>query len=77
MIDYTAVTPKTYCYILDVHGNVVALADELGNRVVNYEYDAWGNLTNTPSVIAAISLILRVDCIILRQGIILLLWVGF
>jgi RHS repeat-associated protein len=48
MIDYTVATPKTYCYILDVHGNVVALADETGNRVVNYDYDAWGNLTNTP-----------------------------
>ena len=51
MIDYTAATPKTYCYILDVHGNVVALANELGNRVVNYEYDAWGNLTNTPETV--------------------------
>lgn len=48
MIDYTAATPKTYAYILDIHGNVTALADENGNRVVNYEYDAWGNLTNTP-----------------------------
>jgi RHS repeat-associated protein len=30
------------------YGNVVALSDETGNRVINYEYDAWGNLTNTP-----------------------------
>ena len=48
MIDYTAATPKTYFYILDVHDNIAALGDETGNRVVNYEYDAWGNLTNTP-----------------------------
>ena len=51
MIDYTAATPKTYFYILDVHGNVVALADETGNKVVNYEYDAWGNLANTPEAV--------------------------
>ena len=51
MIDYTAATPKTYCYILDVHSNVVAIADETGNRVVNFEYDAWGNLTNTPEAV--------------------------
>ncbi|OGO78123.1 MAG: hypothetical protein A2Y23_01580 [Clostridiales bacterium GWB2_37_7] len=51
MIDYTAATPETYFYILDVHGNVVALADENGNKVVNFEYDAWGNLTNTPEAV--------------------------
>ena len=51
MIDYTAATPETYFYILDVHGNVVALADETGNKVVNYEYDAWGLLTNTPEAV--------------------------
>lgn len=51
MIDYTTTSPKTYWYILDVHGNVVALADDSGNRVVNYEYDAWDNLTNTTEAI--------------------------
>ncbi|OGO78692.1 MAG: hypothetical protein A2Y23_03580 [Clostridiales bacterium GWB2_37_7] len=51
MIDYTAATPVTYFYILDVHGNVVALADETGNKVVSYEYDAWGLLTNTPEAV--------------------------
>lgn len=48
MIDYTASPYKYYCYIHDVHGNVVALADENGNRVVNYDYDAWGQLINIP-----------------------------
>lgn len=44
MIDYTAATPKTYWYIHDAHDNVIGLADSSGYRVVNYEYDAWGNI---------------------------------
>ena len=41
----------TYFYILDVHGNVVALADETGDKVVNYEFDSWGLLTDTPEAV--------------------------
>lgn len=48
MIDYTASPPKAYIYMLDVHGNVVALVNDTGNRIWNYEYNAWGQLTNTP-----------------------------
>ena len=48
MIDYTAATPKAYIYVIDVHGNIVALVNDTGNRILNYEYNAWGQLTNTP-----------------------------
>lgn len=41
----------SYTYNLDAHGNVVALADKDGNRIVNYKYDAWGNLTNQPEAV--------------------------
>jgi RHS repeat-associated protein len=50
MIDYTGTTSKAYIYIMDVHGNIIGLADNTG-IVVNYEYDAWGNLLNTPETV--------------------------
>ncbi|ARA98531.1 MULTISPECIES: RHS domain-containing protein [Geobacillus] len=36
----------TYYYHLNGHGAVVALTDASGNVVVQYEYDAWGNIVN-------------------------------
>ena len=34
----------TYYYHLNGHGDVIALSDELGNIVAQYDYDAWGNI---------------------------------
>ncbi|MDD2480725.1 MAG: DNRLRE domain-containing protein, partial [Lutispora sp.] len=51
MIDYTAATPKTYWYIHDAHDNVIGLADSSGYRVINYEYDAWGNVLNATGTV--------------------------
>ena len=34
---------KTYVYRKDAQGNIVAMLDNLGNVVVKYTYDAWGN----------------------------------
>lgn len=47
---YTAATPKTYWYIHDAHDNVIGMADSNGYRVVNYEYDAWGNILNATGI---------------------------
>lgn len=35
---------KTLYYHYNAHGDVVALTDEAGKTVANYEYDAWGNV---------------------------------
>ncbi len=35
---------KTYFYLHDHNGSVIALTDEGGKIVVQYEYDAWGNI---------------------------------
>ncbi len=42
MIDYKASSIKAYTYIHDVHGSIIGLADNSGNIVVSYGYDAWG-----------------------------------
>jgi len=34
----------TYYYHLNGHGDVIALSDENGQVVAEYEYDAWGNI---------------------------------
>lgn len=36
---------KTYYYLYDHLGSVIALTDETGKVVVEYEYDTWGNIT--------------------------------
>ena len=33
-----------YYYVTNLQGDVLAIADETGNVVVRYSYDAWGNL---------------------------------
>ena len=33
----------TYMYRRDGQGNISAFIDSIGNIVVKYEYDAWGN----------------------------------
>jgi RHS repeat-associated protein len=35
---------KIFYYLLDLLGSVIALADESGEIVAEYEYDAWGNI---------------------------------
>lgn len=43
---------KYYYYIYNAHGDVTALADENGNIVNTYEYDAWGKLTAETEAVA-------------------------
>ncbi|MBQ6262606.1 MAG: carbohydrate binding domain-containing protein [Clostridia bacterium] len=38
------VVPATYYYILNLQGDVIKLVDAGGTAVVNYTYDAWGNI---------------------------------
>lgn len=35
---------KTYYYLVNYHGDVIALIDTAGNEVASYTYDAWGNI---------------------------------
>ena len=35
---------KRYGYVTNIQGDVIAILDEDGNPVVNYTYDAWGNI---------------------------------
>lgn len=38
---------STYLYAVNAQGDVVAILDTAGNAVVEYAYDAWGNLLST------------------------------
>ena len=40
-VDYDG---TTYYFVTNLQGDVVGLLDRLGNQVVTYNYDAWGNL---------------------------------
>jgi uncharacterized protein RhaS with RHS repeats len=42
MTVYTGATAKAYFYLTDHLGSVQAVADETGNIVESYRYDAWG-----------------------------------
>jgi RHS repeat-associated protein len=44
MTVYTSGTAKTYYYLTDQLGSVHALADEVGNIVESYRFDAWGKV---------------------------------
>ena len=35
---------KTYYYVTNLQGDVIAILDETGNEVAEYSYDAWGRL---------------------------------
>ena len=37
----------TYYFVRNIQGDVIALVDESGNRLVEYTYDAWGNILDT------------------------------
>ena len=43
------VQQKPFYYVKDLLGNICEIIDNLGNGVVKYTYDAWGNVVNTES----------------------------
>ena len=49
-VDYNGVS---YRYIYNMHGDVVALIDRNGNKVVEYWYDAWGKPTVTSGIMSS------------------------
>ena len=40
-------TPATYTYAFNTHGDVIGLVDKDNAKVVEYKYDAWGNITSS------------------------------
>lgn len=44
---------KDYFYIRNAQSDVIGLADEAGNVVVNYQYDSWGKVTGITGSLAA------------------------
>ncbi len=45
---------KTYYYLKNGKGDIVGLSDQSGNKVVDYNYDAWGKVTKSTVVSAAV-----------------------
>ena len=41
-----------YFYLTNLQGDVIAITDETGTIVVQYTYDAWGNLLSTTGTLA-------------------------
>ena len=41
----TTATTNTYYFLRNLQGDVIAIYDTTGNKVVEYSYDAWGNCT--------------------------------
>lgn len=39
---------NAYYYLKDLQGDVISVIDEAGNELVQYEYDAYGNVINDP-----------------------------
>ena len=48
-LDYNG---ETYAYLYNAQGDVVALSDTNGNVVVEYTYDAWGNVLTAEGILA-------------------------
>ena len=42
----------TYLYLTNIQGDVIAILDTDGNIVVQYTYDAWGNILTTTGTLA-------------------------
>ena len=42
----------TYLYLTNIQGDVIAILDTEGNIVVQYTYDAWGNILTTTGTLA-------------------------
>ncbi len=40
---------ETYLYVKNLQGDIIAIVDELGEVIVEYSYDAWGNVTFSES----------------------------
>lgn len=36
---------ETYLYVKNLQGDIIAIVDEQGRTIVEYSYDAWGNVT--------------------------------
>ena len=49
VVDYNG---ESYRYMHNLQGDVIALVDEIGNKVVEYWYDAWGKPTNVTGSMA-------------------------
>ena len=43
----------TYYYVTNIQGDVTAILNSSGTAVVNYTYDAWGNILTTTGILAA------------------------
>ena len=41
-----------YYYVTNLQGDVIAILDTDGNIVVQYTYDAWGNILTTTGTLA-------------------------
>ena len=49
---------ETYFYVTNIQGDVIAILDDTGATVVEYTYDAWGNvLTTTGSMASTLGII--------------------
>ena len=44
---------KPYGYLYNLQGDVIALIDSSGNRVVEYRYDAWGRILSKTGTMAS------------------------
>ena len=42
-----------YHYVTNIQGDVIAILDAYGNMVVEYQYDAWGNILSTSGSMAS------------------------
>ena len=51
--DTTTDTSTVYYYVHNLQGDVVAILNSAGTAVVNYAYDAWGNLLATTGSMAS------------------------
>ena len=44
---------EVYYYVTNLQGDVIAILDDEGNAVVEYTYDAWGNILTTTGSMAS------------------------
>ena len=42
----------TYYYVVNLQGDIVAILDSTGTKIVSYTYDAWGNILTTTGSMA-------------------------
>ncbi|MCM3005799.1 DNRLRE domain-containing protein [Priestia koreensis] len=46
---------KTYYYLYNQHGDIIALTDEKGDVVASYTYDSWGNILSQSGELADVN----------------------